>query len=199
MTEAAFFFQQIEPLDGQVTIHRPIADYKDPDNQDNADNSITVDSYKVRENATCGIVGGTQPKKAYFSCTYDENPYVLGAVIGTVQNVRFIGKLVVLGLWCGNCKADVKIGVTTIEKEDYKEGDLLMVFGEANFSEYNNKLTAVFTFPAITKVSASESVKGSKNSKLPATTKTRMSWMKPNQAGAESQQTVEHFDDEIPF
>jgi hypothetical protein len=196
MTEAAFFFQQIEPLEGQVTIHRPIADYKDPDNQENADNSITVDSYKVRENATCGIVGGTQPKKAYFSCTYDEHPAVLGAVIGTVQNVRFIGKLVVLSLWCGNCKADVKIGVTTLEKEDYKEGDLLMVFGEANFSKYNDKLTAVFTFPAITKVSESEIAKESKNSKLPATTKTRWN---PNRAGAELLQPVEHLDDEYPF
>jgi hypothetical protein len=198
MTEAAFFFQQIEPLDsiGRVIIHRPIADYRDPDNQENADNSITVDSYKVREDATCGIVGGSQPKKAYFSCTYDEYPSVLGAVIGTVQNVRIIGKLVVLSLWCGNCKADVKIGGVTQEKEDYKEGDLLMVFGESNFSKYNDKLTAVFTFPAITRVSESENVKGSKNSKLPATTKTR--W-KPNQAGAELPQTVEHFDDEIPF
>jgi hypothetical protein len=121
---------------------------------------------------------------------------VLGAVIVTVQNVRSIGKLVVLSLWCGNCKADVKIGGVTQGKEDYKEGDLLMVFGEANFSEYNNKLTAVFTFPAITKVSESENVKGSKNSKLPATTKTRWN---PNRAGAELLQPVEHFDDEIPF
>jgi hypothetical protein len=128
---------------------------------------------------------------------------VLGAVIGTVQNVRIIGKLVVLSLWCGNCKADVKIGGVTQGKEDYKEGDLLMVFGEANFSKYNDKLTAVFTFPAITKVSESESVK---EPKLPATTKTR--W-KPNQSGAESLQTVEwssqgyltseHVDDEYPF
>ena len=197
MTEAAFFFQQIEPLEGQVTIHRPITDYKDPYNQENADNSITIDSYKIRENATCGIVGGTQPKKAYFSCAYTEQPSVLGAVIGTVQNVRSIGKLVILSLWCGNCKADVKIGVTTLEKEDYKEGDLLMVFGEANFSEYNNKLTAVFTFPAITKVSASESVKTSKNSKLPVAAKTR--W-KPNQAGTELIPIVEDYNgDEIPF